>query len=147
MRRGFTLLESLIAMAVVMTGLLILLSVFTLSRRQGDANRSRLYANQVVSNLMEEVLSHRYGTPAPADWSQPREPRVIVEGRQVATRIVPRVEIATDQGGNGSLFGQSQEVYDVVRVSASWKGERDGRQQEVSAILTVRRENGFAPPR
>lgn len=145
MRRGFTLLESLIAMAVVMTGLLVLLSVFTLSRRQGDANRSRLYANLVVSNLVEEVLAHRYGTPAPADWSQPREPRVVVEGRLVATRIEPRVEVARDQGGNGSLFGATPDIYDVVRVSATWKDQKG--PQVVAAIVTVRRENGFAPPR
>lgn len=147
MRKGFSLLESLIALAVVMTGLLVLLSVFTLSRRQGDENRSRLYGKLIVRNLVEEVLAHRYGTPAPPDWSQEQEPRVVVEGRTVVTRITTRVETALDQGGNGSLFGKTPQTSDVVRVTASWKDEHDGSTQEVSAVVTVRRENAFGPPR
>src|SRR5256885_5386073 len=45
-RRGFTLLELLIAMAIVMGSLLVLVSVFTLSRRHSDENRNRLMRSE-----------------------------------------------------------------------------------------------------
>lgn len=143
-RPGFTLLESLFALTVVVAALLILLSVFTLSRRQGDENRARLLAQYLVQNLVAEVLAHRWGTPKPADWEEVRVREMLVEGRRLQLQLSPKVEVAP--GGDGSLFGQARNNRDVVRVSVTWRDPRDRQVQDLAAVVTVRRENGYDLP-
>lgn len=149
MRRpaGFSLVEAAVTVGILVLALLLLLSVFTLSLSHGTQSRNAVLAKIEAENLVEEVLAHPYGAPAPAEWGGFR-PLVVVEGRRVETALSSQVEVALDQGGNGSLLGQGKGDFDVVRIKVRWKEPRGRGQvdEELTVPLTVRRENSLGSP-
>lgn len=146
-RSGFSLLEAAVTVGILVLALLLLLSVFGLSLSHGTQSRNAVLAKIEAENMIEEVLAHPYGAPAPAAWAGV-QPLVVVEGRRVETALQTQVEVARDLGGNGSLLGEGPGDVDVVRIRVRWK-ERRGRgqvEEELTVPLTVRRENGLATP-
>lgn len=146
-RSGFSLVEAAITVGILVLALLLLLAVFGLSLRHGTQSRNAVLAKMEAENMIEEVLAHPYGSPAPAAWAG-TQPLVVVEGRRVETALATQVEVARDLGGNGSLLGEGPGDVDVVRIRVRWKEPRGRGQveEELTVPLTVRRENGLGAP-
>lgn len=144
---GFSLVEAAITVGILVLALLLLLAVFGLSLRHGTQSRNAVLAKMEAENMIEEVLAHPYGSPAPATWAG-TQPLVVVEGRRVETALATQVEVARDLGGNGSLLGEGPGDVDVVRIRVRWKEPRGRGQveEELTVPLTVRRENGLGAP-
>ena len=147
MKRGFTIIEVLITIAVILTGVFVILSSFTMNLRQSSQTRERLLADVVMESLLEEVLAHPYGDPAPATWSSNQvDFEYIIEGRAQQTRFLRSVSLKPGTS-NGSFFGQGtddKQNLDQVTLKVSWTeptglGEA-GVDKELSLDLTVRRE-------
>lgn len=147
MKRGFTIIEVIVTIAVLLTGILVIVSSFSMNLRQSSQTRERLLADVVMESLIEEVLAHPYGDPAPPTWnSNEMEFEYIIEGRAQQTKFVRTV--ALKQGtSNGSFFGQGaddKQNLDQVTLKVTWTeptgvGEA-GVDKELSLDLTVRRE-------
>lgn len=141
--QGFTIIEVVVAAAVLVVGILVILSSFSVNLRQSIQTRERLQADLVLENLVEEVLAHPYGEQSPEAWNQGQKSfEFIVEGRPQQTNFVQKVTQAKD--GNGSFFGQAAGDVDKVTLSVSWTeavGEGSSAEdRSLSLDLTVRRD-------
>lgn len=146
-RRGLTIIEVLITLAVLTVGILIIVSSYSMNLRQSTQSRERLLADLVMENLVEEVLSHPYGAPAPKSWNQgERSFEFIVEGRSQESKFVKSV-VTNSATGNGSFLGQSQDARlgtDVVTLKVTWTEATGvgnaGEDKSLTVDLGVRRE-------
>lgn len=145
-RLGFTVLEGLVAMALVVTALLTLLSVFLLSDRHARANRDDILARTVANSAQDELLARGLGdTRMPCDWEllsgktgyqRVYRMPVHVEGRAAAP-LEYRVEATPGVAGDGGYFSnKSNEMSDQVHVLVSWTGPK-GRPKRLEFDLTV----------
>lgn len=144
--RAFTIIEVLITIAVLVVGIMVIVSSFSMNLRQADQSRSHLLGALVLENLTEEVLAHPYGTAAPKEWTDGNlDFELVVEGKPVQTKFVQNVTIASD--GNGSFFGQSRgdETTDRVRLEVRWTEASGvgsaGVPKNFTTNLTVKRES------
>ncbi len=146
-RGGFTIIEVLVAMVVLLVGITVIVSSFSMNLRQSSATREELMANLVMESLVEEVLDHTYGDPAPATWqsSTVSFPGVL-EGQPVRSDFVQSVTISK-KAGNGSFFGlggTQQAGTDTVTMTVTWNqasGEGSASQPKVlTADLMVTRK-------
>lgn len=141
-RAGFTIIEVVVTMAVLVVGILVIVSSFSMNLRESTQSRERLMADVVLENLVEEVLAHSYGDGPSASWANGEKSfEFIVEGRAQQTRITQNVAQAPD--GNGSFFGKSEGDIDRVTLSVEWQ-EASGvggsaQSRSLSVDLTVRR--------
>lgn len=134
-------------MAVLIVGITVIVSSFSMNLRQSSQTREELLASLVMESLVEEVVDHTYGDPAPANWTSftvsfPG----IVEGRDVTSTFVQNVS-TSKSGGNGSFFGQSgsgSANTDTVTMTVSWSqasGEGSAAQAKVltSDLMVARK--------
>jgi prepilin-type N-terminal cleavage/methylation domain-containing protein len=156
--RGFTLVEILVVLALVLFGLFALLSVYVANVRHATQSRARILGSVIAQNLLAEIRDHQYGTPPPANWGDPDPTslapatetcRVFVQGRSVQTSFQKRVSIAPD--GNGSFFDPRQRhASDKLLVTIRWvEGEDNQRASEeknIAFTLLVRREPNLVVP-
>lgn len=141
--RGFTIIEVIVASMVLVVGVLVILSSFSVNLRQSTQTRERLQADLVLENLVEEVLAHPYGEQAPEAWNKGQKSfEFIVEGLPQKAEFVQQVSPAKE--GNGSFFGQAEGDVDKVTLSVSWTeavGEgASAEDRSLSLDLTVRRD-------
>jgi type II secretory pathway pseudopilin PulG len=78
--RGILLIEALVAITIVVTAFLVLLSVFATSGRQATLTRNRLLAMIEAENTMELAAGHEFGTPPPAFWTHDHTTVCVVDG-------------------------------------------------------------------
>jgi type II secretory pathway pseudopilin PulG len=116
-RRGFTLIESLIALSIVMFGFLVIMSVFVTGSRGATLNRNRMTAFVLADNLLEEFREHTYGAPEPKSWRQDQSVIAVIEGRRQDVTYHVNIDYA-----NGSFIGKGNgELSDDVTLRLSWR--------------------------
>lgn len=71
-QRGLGIVELVMALALIATALITLITVFSKGSRQAVMSRNRTVAVLVCQSTIDELKAHRYGTPAPKSWSEPR---------------------------------------------------------------------------
>lgn len=118
--RAFTIVEVLVAAAVLLVGITVIVSSFTMQLRHSSLTRDALMGHLVMENLVEEVLAHPYGRQAPSSWnSEPVQFDWVVEGRRVSNAYHRKVEI-DPKLGNGSFFGKTTGPNDRVHLEVRW---------------------------
>jgi prepilin-type N-terminal cleavage/methylation domain-containing protein len=145
-RRGFTIIEVVIAMVVLAIGIMVIISSFSMNLRQSSQTREELMANLIMESLIEEVLDHTYGDAPPSTWKggQVSFPGV-VDGRTVQSVFTQKVDISK-KTGSGSFFGQGDKGTntDVVTMTVTWtqaSAEGSAGQDKIlTADLTVTRK-------
>jgi hypothetical protein len=156
-KRGFSLLEAMIAIFVVTAGMMVLASVFGIGLRHATQTRDRALAIVLAENLIEHVRSQPYGvSERPVEWGRDKpnewsvhEMMVIVEGRKVETKFEHCIEVAEkERGGNGSFFGEGEDFTDVLKIQVRWReGTGVGSKGEDKLLIiytTVWREYGIS---
>ncbi|MFN8611177.1 MAG: hypothetical protein U0931_26775 [Vulcanimicrobiota bacterium] len=80
--RGLGIVELVMALALIATALITLITVFSKGSRQAVMSRNRTVAVLLCHSTIDELKAHRYGTPAPKSWSQPTMTpvKIYVEG-------------------------------------------------------------------
>jgi len=80
--RGLGIVELLVALALMVTALFTLITVFSRSSRYAVMSRNRTVAILVCHSTMDELKAHKFGTPPPKSWSEPISPVTIyADGR------------------------------------------------------------------
>src|SRR5687768_13475476 len=143
-RRGFSIMEIILALAVVAVAFMVVLSLFSSSARHAVQTRNRTMAMLLAQSLMEEVQGHTYGTAAPKAWPldapQTEAQTVYVDGRPQEMIFTRKMELE-----NGSLVGKSAENFDRATIIIAWQEiETAGgppRPLEVKATSAVWRKS------
>ena len=118
MKRGFSLVEIIVALGLVMFGFFTFFSVFSTGSHHAIQTRNRAVANLMAQSYLEEFKAHTYGDPAPEVWSEEEESpiRLVVRGREVQFKFHKEITYQ-----NGSFVGESDENSDVVRITITWR--------------------------
>lgn len=136
-KKGFTIIEIIISIAILVIALSVLLGTFTLDLRHATQTREALLARLVLESLAEEVQAHQYGSPKPARWDgEVKSFPTVVEGRKVINQFSTRVTL-DPKLGNGSVFGQSQESLDVLLLEVKWTEATSAGASSQEKSLTV----------
>jgi prepilin-type N-terminal cleavage/methylation domain-containing protein len=145
MKRGFTLIEAMVAMSLLTVAFFTVLAFLEVNLRHSTQSRNQALATIQMENLMEEVRDHPYGQPAPSHWTDGKqEVRVIIDGRKVKTVLSYAVEVESEKG-NGSFFdGSKNDVSDHLALTVRWHQPTgpDGQFEERERVtkLTVWRD-------
>lgn len=147
--QGFTLIETILAAAIVAVVLIGLLSVALQSKRLATRGYREELAEILLLNVLEEVSEARFGdsrfsTGAPV--MMPLE--AYIDNRPQALEY--QLQVAPGTNSTNAFFGKSSENYDVVEISASWRestGSEGTLRPERRAIqVTLRRPgDGYFP--
>ncbi len=128
--RAFSIIEVLIALVVAVFGFFTFFSVMSTGTHHSTQTRNRVLAQFLAENLIEEIVAHPYGAPAPQAWvSQSDTPAEIwLNGRfhQVVFHKVLEYQ-------NGSFVGAGSEDTDLVKITISWREARGDRQEGESS--------------
>lgn len=147
LRRGFTLVEVLVCVSVLLVGIMVSITAYSMSLKEATHTRERQLALLLAENLTERIRAHPYGAEQPLSWGQEREPKweeftIVIDGRKVETKFEHYVTLAPQ--GNGSFFGDSQQPYDHLRVCVRWReplGNTDWKDAELFIDTTVWRQH------
>jgi len=117
--KGFTLIEVLVAFAILALTLMVLLQVFGTGLRTVDASERSLMATMLARSLLDDLGAETPVVPGERSGE-------IGEGYRWRMEIVPSRTIAPVRSGD-----QSQVPYEV-RVEVSWNG------RPVTSLTTLR---------
>lgn len=118
--RGFSIIEALIALIIIMSGFLVVISVVAMSMKLSTQSRDRAYAYTVCTNLLEKIKKHRYGDPKPASWEtkeytkSAEEILLYKDANVLTTEFEKKVDSA-----NGSFFGAVGDS-DTITITITW---------------------------
>lgn len=133
-RRGLSLVEIIIALAIAMFGFMTLITVFRANYKSSNQSRNRTVACGIMQTLMDEIEAHPYGLPAPPSWSTVEETpaQLWIEGRPQEMIYHKKIEFQ-----NGGFVGTSANQTDMVTITLSW---REGMGKDQSPHPTDDRE-------
>jgi prepilin-type N-terminal cleavage/methylation domain-containing protein len=131
-KSGFTIMEVIVTLFILASGLLILFTVFTMTVRDATTNRNWMVAELIADSILEEIQDHEYGSPMPPSWNQPQKLTAIIQGRSVVTTYERKITCL-----NGSFIGQTNGDYDQIEVVISWT---EGSGPEGSGVTKSYRE-------
>lgn len=139
-RRGLSLMEAVLAIAILLIAFLVFMSVFSSSSRTQIQTRNRTAAILLANSLMDEFEAHPYGSPEPKWWSSPVDQpvKVWVHGKPVQMDFHKKLEYE-----NGSFVGKAEGDTDVVKITISWREAAGDAQPGVvdpgdNKVLTAR---------
>lgn len=122
---GFSLLEVLVATALMAALAAILLQVMTVGLRAQKASRNRAQALEVASQVIQEYSREALLTPGTFQGRK--------EGFSFVVRIAPQYQIAAGRGGN------TQVICYLVTVSVTWTERGAAKSVELNTLRTVMR--------
>lgn len=119
-RRGMSVMEVTLAIAIVFMAFVIFMSVFSGASRATIQSRDRTAAILLANSIMDELEAHPYGAPKPKSWETDvdRPVQVWVQGRPTQMDFHKKVEFL-----NKSFIGDSpaKEDFDVATITISWR--------------------------
>ncbi len=134
--RGLGIVELLVALALMVTTIFTLITVFSRSSRYAVMSRNRTVAILVCHSTMDELKAHRFGTPAPKSWSEPISPVTIyADGRPQA--LVFKRTITPGDPFIGKAAGNADEV--TIKVEWDEGIGNDNGHKELSVKVPVYR--------
>jgi prepilin-type N-terminal cleavage/methylation domain-containing protein len=118
MRRGFTIIEIIVALGLMLVGFFTFFSVFSTGSHHAIQTRNRAVANLMAQSYLEEFKAHTYGDPAPLLWSEEEDKplRLVVRGREIQFKFHKEITFQ-----NRSFVGESNENHDVVKIVITWR--------------------------
>ena len=138
MRRGYTIIEVLVAVVIAAMSFFVFMTVFRNSYSHAAHTRNRAIATTLAKSLIEEIEAHPYGAPQPQRWGSlndvPVTATIWIQGQPVETTLHKKFSYK-----NRSFIGNStrsvQEDTDVVTLDISWH-ENGGTTQPVTTGAT-----------
>ena len=117
-KRGFSLMEILIALAICLVAMVAFLGVFAKNNDHALGSRNRSVAILLAESLMDDIETHTYGAPEPRRWTESEEKPVSV---WVSGREQQMLFHKTVSYENGSFVGQGAGETDMVTVTITWR--------------------------
>lgn len=117
-RRGFSIIELVFALSILLMAFVVILTVFTKSNRYAVQSRNRTAAILLANSMMEEVEAHPYGSPKPKSWVYEVDTPVKVwtEGKRREMDFHKELKFE-----NGSFIDTTKtDTHDTVTITISW---------------------------
>ncbi len=134
-QKGVFLIELIVAMLVIVTGLIMILNLVGSMAVMSVKSRNRIYAEILARSMTDRIKTHEYGAPEPVNWTEDEIVKVIPEtdagnalkgsGDRAAIEAAFKKKVEYD---NGSFVGKSDKNFDTVTVTISWQEAKPGRQ-------------------
>lgn len=129
-QRAFSVLEGILALALVTTALLTLLTVFSLASSHARLSRDAVLARTVALSVQDEILAQGLGRnkvlpdwkATGNSWTRTYDFAQSIDGRPAAP-IHYDVTITRSANGNGAFFAPaatSVPASDVVQATIRW---------------------------
>lgn len=135
-RRGLSLLEIVLALALVALALGAVLAVVPGAHRQAAQSRNRFLASAAAREALESVRSLPYGATVPDEVLAPRRFEMVVEG--VPTSVLVRVDsLAFAPQAAGRLAADPSRPYSRVTLKVSWEEGTGAASERARRDLTV----------
>lgn len=117
-RRGFSILELVLGLALLILALLVFFSVFSSSSQHAVQSRNRTVAIMLAHSVMDEIEAHPYGSTWPKSWKSPVDRPVVVwvEGNPQEMDFHKSITFS-----NGSCVGEGAGDSDEATVAISWR--------------------------
>jgi len=133
-KTGFGIIEIILCLALIVMALFTLISVFSSSARHAVISRNRTVAILACQSTIDELKAHRFGTPAPKSWDEPKLAPVTIylEGRPQELKFTRKLTFA-----NGSFVGRGNGNLDEVTIEFEWSeglGKNAGRKTLVTKV-------------
>ena len=127
--RGFSLIELIIAFALIVVGFFTFFSVFSTGSHHAIQTQNRAGANMLAQGYLDEFRAHTFGSPAPAHWAQPVDTpvRMVIKDRPTEFIFHKKIEYQTGAFVDGTKGDQ-----DRVTLTITWK-EPAGSNQAAGA--------------
>jgi Tfp pilus assembly protein PilV len=135
-KRGFSLMEIIISLAVTMVVLVAFLTVFSNSNKLALGSRNRSVAIVMAQGLMDDIETHTYGNPEPQAWTAGDESPVTVWVGHREQKMQFHKSLTYE---NGSFVGQAAGDSDVVTVTITWR-EGVGDHQTDQALTGANKQ-------
>lgn len=142
-RRGFTVLECVIATFILLAGFLAVMSVYPLSQRASTTSQNHTQAIRVARNVLEVIRAHPYGEPLSSDVLADETYQGLIEtdpgdasGKHAITTVTFRKSVTY---ANGSCVGAvaGSTTYDVATVTVRWREGTAGGSAGVDKSVKV----------
>lgn len=137
-RRGYSMVELLVAVLVASMVFITFLTVFSSSYRQASQTRNRAIAILLARSLLDEVENHPYGAHPPARWltSEERPVQMWIQGRPATALFHKKFTYR-----NGSFVTPSRtNDTDTVRIAISWNESVGDRRPITTGVAGDNRE-------
>ena len=125
-RRGFTLLEILIVIAIIMVVAAMAVPQLMSQNRQALINATNIKVKDSMKALQFYATQHntRYPEGGQEIWSQLMQPEQLQDGRTLEPYIKEQPE---DAWGNVLYYQYPNEKYDAINEPAIWSAGPDGK--------------------
>ena len=140
-QKGVFLIELIIAMVVIVTGLIMILNIVGSMSALAAKTRNRVYAEIMARSMLDRIRAHHYGDPEPEVWKNeeilkiipdiPPKDAVNLSGRPVQGAISFKRDIKYE---NGSFVGKGSDNYDIVTVTITWHEARAGKKLQGAGV-------------
>lgn len=99
------------AMAIAVFGFFTFFSVMSSGSHHAAQTRNRALAQALAENLIEDILAHTYGDPAPRRWTRDTDypAQLWIEGRQQQVVFHKHIDFATGSFVSGGASGAPAE--------------------------------------
>lgn len=114
-RNGLTIIEVLVSTFIIFTGFFIMISVFKLSTLHATQSRHQVLAEMVADSMIEEIIAHNYGDPAPPSWTEPVEILSVFQGRKLFVKFEKTIDYQ-----NGSFINKGEGDTDEITIKIKW---------------------------
>lgn len=117
-RRGFSIIELVLGLSLLIIATLVFLSVFSSSSQHALQSRNRTVATLLAHSLMDEMEAHPYGSAPPKSWETAvdRPVKAWVEGNPQEMSFHKKITYQ-----NGSFVGTAAGDSDVATITISWR--------------------------
>jgi hypothetical protein len=117
-RWGVSLIELITASCLIVVGFFTFFSVLSTGSHQGVQADYHAAANLLAQSYLDDFRSHRFGAPAPPQWSQrlERPVRMISKGKKMELVFHKEIEYET-----GAFVGIASGDQDRVTLTIRWE--------------------------
>lgn len=131
-RRGFSLIECVVATFVLAVGFVAVASIYPMAHRGASVNANHVAAMQIASGVLAHIRSAPYGSTVSETCLSPETLVMVIEGTPGAVTFSK--EVTFQRGGSTA---DTNAVADVASVTVTWTEGTKASSEGIRKSITV----------
>jgi prepilin-type N-terminal cleavage/methylation domain-containing protein len=132
MRRGFTLIECIVATFILAIGFVAVASLYPMAYRGATVSANHVAAMEIASGLLAHIRSSPYGNPVGSPFIDPESLTVVIE--DAPTVVTFKKSITFARGGTHADLSANA---DVATVTVTWTEGTGPASEGISKRVTL----------